>query len=65
MQSNIGHIFILDAILSAEGFFVNRAVIIHKPTRRTSQSDKSWIWREQKSHFGMEATSKWVILGHL
>lgn len=35
-------------------FFVNRAVIIHIPTGRTSQSDKNWIWREQKSpkHLG-------------
>lgn len=28
MQSNTGHIFILHAVLSAEGFFVNRVVII-------------------------------------
>lgn len=41
MQSNIGNISSLHAVLSVVGFFVDRAVIIHILTGRTSQSDKS------------------------
>lgn len=41
MQSNIGNISSLHAVLSVEGFFVNRAVIIHILTGSTSPSDKT------------------------
>lgn len=41
MQCTIGNIFILHAVLSAEGFFINGAVIVHIPTGKTSQSEKS------------------------
>lgn len=41
MQNNIHNISSLYAVLSTEGFFVSRAVIIHILTGRTSQSVKS------------------------